>query len=94
VGPNNNNIYNSSPSQAMMTTALVLSSSIVSLVCAKMAEKSNLGLEESTTDSTWIICVSDHSSRFLALSGHTFVLCLIDSVFFCYMETRCNFATP
>jgi hypothetical protein len=41
------------PPQAM-TTASVLSRSILSLksVCAKMAEKSNLGLEESAIDST------------------------------------------
>jgi hypothetical protein len=55
-----------------------LSSSNISPVCAEMAEKSNLGLEESATDSTWVICVYGHSSRLFALSGHTFVLCLID----------------
>jgi hypothetical protein len=78
----NNN--NSRPSQVMIATASVLSSSNICFVCAEMADKSNLDLEESATDSAWVICVCDHSSRLIALSGHTFVLCLIDSVSFCY----------
>jgi hypothetical protein len=90
----NNNNNNSRPSQAMMTTASDLNSSNKSIVCAEMAERSNLGLEESATDSTWLICVCGHSSRLFALSGHTFVLCLIDSVSFCYTWTRRNFSTP
>jgi hypothetical protein len=55
----------SSPLQAM-TTASVLSSFILSPVCA-------------------VICVFGHNSIHFALSGHTVILCLIDSVSFCYM---------
>jgi hypothetical protein len=67
---NNNNNNNSRPSQAMMTTASVLSSSKISLVCGEMAEKCNLVLEESATDSTWVISVCYHSSRLFGINRH------------------------
>jgi hypothetical protein len=69
----------------MMTTASVLSCSILSLVCAKMAEESNLGLEEYATDSTWVICVSDHSPR-LFMATRLFCASLI----LCLSATLCH----